>query len=116
MAPWHFERLIDPLLFMVRHTRDTHLKASCVSALADLVLACKGRGFHNVLNEVSLPLNSKRFFVMNCPNGYCFFLWLELNKLKFLVAVYDPRLFKWWSWTNTSSCVHDFAAVANSIL
>uniref|UniRef100_A0A0N5AJ63 RTP1_C1 domain-containing protein n=1 Tax=Syphacia muris TaxID=451379 RepID=A0A0N5AJ63_9BILA len=54
MAAWHFERLIDPILYMVKHTCDRQLKASSLCALGDLVLACKGRGFYNVLNEMLL--------------------------------------------------------------
>lgn len=29
------------------------IRASCLSSLSDLVLACRGRGLHNVLAEVS---------------------------------------------------------------
>ncbi|VDM44178.1 unnamed protein product [Toxocara canis] len=51
MAPWHFDRLIDPLMSLVMHADDEQLKASCVCAIADLVMACRGRRISAHLNE-----------------------------------------------------------------
>lgn len=54
MAPWNFDRLIDPLMSLMMHTSDEQLKASCVCAIADLVAACRGRKISKHLNEVCL--------------------------------------------------------------
>ncbi|VDK48309.1 unnamed protein product [Anisakis simplex] len=54
MAPWHFDRLIDPLLSLIMHAEDEQLKSSCVCTIADLVIACKGRKISKHLNEMLL--------------------------------------------------------------
>lgn len=51
MAPWYYDRLIDPLLSLIAHVDDEHLRASAICSLADLIKACRGRKIEKNIDE-----------------------------------------------------------------
>lgn len=51
-SPLYFDRLCDALLPMARN-HDEIIRCSALSALADLVMACRGRYYDKAIQEVS---------------------------------------------------------------
>ncbi|MFH4977854.1 hypothetical protein AB6A40_004563, partial [Gnathostoma spinigerum] len=52
MAPWHFNRIIGPLLACFYNSSDEQFKASSLSAISDLIIACQGRSIGAYLREL----------------------------------------------------------------
>lgn len=52
MAPAYFDRMVNPMLSLMLHTKDDLLRASVLSSLSNLIISCRGLNIHKHLNEV----------------------------------------------------------------
>jgi len=53
-SPVYFDELSSALLGMIENSNDEMVRASALSSLADLVVACRGRYFDKILQELLL--------------------------------------------------------------
>lgn len=52
MAPAYFDRMVNPMLSLMLHTKDDLLRASVLSSLSNLIVSCRGLNIHKHLDEV----------------------------------------------------------------
>ncbi|VDN38234.1 unnamed protein product [Gongylonema pulchrum] len=55
-APAYFDRLMNPMLSLLQHTKDATERASVLSSLSELVKACRGRNVYKCLSEMLLAI------------------------------------------------------------
>uniref|UniRef100_A0A915PQN6 Uncharacterized protein n=1 Tax=Setaria digitata TaxID=48799 RepID=A0A915PQN6_9BILA len=54
MAPAYFDRMVNPMLSLMLHTKDDQLRASVLSSLSNLIISCRGLNIHKHLDEMLL--------------------------------------------------------------
>uniref|UniRef100_A0AAF5PNY3 RNA polymerase II assembly factor Rtp1 C-terminal domain-containing protein n=1 Tax=Wuchereria bancrofti TaxID=6293 RepID=A0AAF5PNY3_WUCBA len=54
MAPAYFDRMVNPMLSLMLHTKDDMLRASVLSSLSNLIVSCRGLNIHKHLDEMLL--------------------------------------------------------------
>uniref|UniRef100_A0A8R1TZP3 RNA polymerase II assembly factor Rtp1 C-terminal domain-containing protein n=1 Tax=Onchocerca volvulus TaxID=6282 RepID=A0A8R1TZP3_ONCVO len=54
MAPSYFDRMVNPMLSLMLHTKDDLLRASVLSSLSNLIVSCRGLNIHKHLDEMLL--------------------------------------------------------------
>ncbi|EFO25559.2 ksr-1 enhancer [Loa loa] len=54
MAPAYFDRMVNPMLSLMLHTKDDLLRASVLSSLSNLIVSCRGLNIHKHLDEMLL--------------------------------------------------------------
>ncbi|KAL4003517.1 hypothetical protein ACH3XW_7940 [Acanthocheilonema viteae] len=54
MAPAYFDRMVNPMLSLMLHTKDDLLRASVLSSLSNLIVSCRGLNIHKHLAEMLL--------------------------------------------------------------
>ncbi|KAI1730816.1 transport and Golgi organization protein 6 like protein [Ditylenchus destructor] len=71
-SPVYFDQLSNTFLSIVECSKDEMVQASAISSLADLILACRGRYFDKMLQELLLCVNqilSSSHIKRNFSNG-----------------------------------------------